>query len=241
MGPKVACPVGALPRPARGLLFDLGNVLCDDTLWQRWLLQLLLRLGVQVPFPTFSRLWRHEHLDDVYRGRREFCEAFQAFLLSLGLSRAQIDEVGAACQARRRQAEASARPLPGVKPTLARLRAAGIALGILSNSQHRAPILRGQLDRFALGGMFSAILSSVDLGRTKPELLCYLAATQAMRLPADEVAFVGHDAAELAGAARAGLMTVAFNFEPNAAADVFIARFDDLLRVVGTRPAQAAA
>jgi len=241
MGPKVACPVGALPRSARGLLFDLGNIVHDDSLWQQWLWQLLRRLGVPVPFPAFSRLWRDEYLDDVYRGRRDFGEAFRSFLLFLGLSSAEIDEVEAAGQARRRQSNAAARPLPGVRPTLARLHAAGTVLGVLGNSEHPAAALRRQLDGFALEGLFAAVLSSMDLGRSKPDLLCYLAAVEAMGLAPADVAFVGHDAAELAGAARAGLMTVAFNFQPGAAADVFIARFEDLLGVVTARPTQAAA
>ncbi len=241
MGPKVACPVGTLPRPARGLLLDLASIVHDDSPWQQWLWQLLRRLGVRAEYPALVRLWRDEYLDDVHCGRCGFGEALRALLFFLGLSSAEIDEVEAASQARRRQTSAAARPLPGVRPTLGRLHAAGIVLGVLANSEHPAPALRGQLDALALDGLFAAVLSSIDLGRCKPEPLCYLAAVRAMGLDGGEVAFVGHDAAELAGAARAGLMTVAFNPPRGAAADVFIARFEHLVGVVTAGPTRAAA
>ena len=121
LGP--ARPEGSLPRPVCGLLFDAGDVLYDDTVWRRWLLQVLARLGLHTNYRSFYHVWKHDFLDDVHRGRREFCEAFQAFLLSVGLSRAQVDEVESACQAKRNQWEASARPLPGVKSTLTKLQA----------------------------------------------------------------------------------------------------------------------
>jgi FMN phosphatase YigB (HAD superfamily) len=60
-----------------------------------------------------------------------------------------------------------------------------------------------------------------------------------MGLPADRVAFVGHDAEELAGAARVGLATIAFNYDPDARADVFITRFRQLLSLVSLRSPQA--
>jgi FMN phosphatase YigB (HAD superfamily) len=55
-----------------------------------------------------------------------------------------------------------------------------------------------------------------------------------MELPADRVAFVGHDAEELAGAAALGMPTIAFNYDPDAQADVFIASFQQLLPLVST-------
>jgi putative hydrolase of the HAD superfamily len=222
-------------------LFDAGGVLYDDTVWRRWLLRLLAQLGLHTNYRSFYHIWDHDFLDDVYRGRREFCEAFQTFLLSVGLSRAQVDEVEAACQARRRQWEMTARPLPGVKSTLSRLHAAGVVMGVLSDSEHPAAVLAGRLERFGLGGRFQAVVSSIDLERTKPDPVCYLTAARAMSLPPQEVAFVGHDADELAGAAKVGMSTIAFNQEAGAQADVFIARFEELLELVRSDARQAAA
>jgi HAD superfamily hydrolase (TIGR01509 family) len=234
-------PQGRLAEPVRGLVFEMRDVFYDDTIWRRWLLQVLRHLGLHTNYRSFYTVWDRDFLVDVHRGRREMCEAMQSFLLSIGLSHAQIDEVEAACLARRRQLENSARALPGVKSTLSRLHASGISLAVLSDSEHPAAALRQQLDRLGLAGLFAAVLSSLDLERTKPDPLCYQAAIEALRLPAGWLAFVGHDAEELAGATAIGMQTVAFNYLPEAEADVFITRFDELLDVVGPRTPYAAA
>lgn len=236
------CPQGQLCRPVRGLLFDMGDVLHDATLWRRWLLQLLGRIGLRANYRSFFYLWDRDYLADVYRGRRTFCDAFREFLRAAGLASAQIDEVEAACQARRRHWEETARPLPGVRPTLARLHASGYVLGVLSNSDRPAAELREQLQRFGLHMPFAAVVSSLDLGEIKPHPRGYRTALEQMELRAEEVAFVGHDTLELAGAAACGLATIAFNFDADAKADVFIARFEELLDIVSqTQPPYAAA
>ena len=225
-------PAGSLSRPIRGLLFDMGDVLHDATLWRRWLLQLLARMGLHTSYRLFYHVCDHEYLADVHRGRRDFHEALGDFLLAVGLSPAQIDEVQAACQAKRREWENTARLLPGVKPTLTRLHAAGYVLGVLSDSEHASPVLAEWLDRFGVGGLFTAVVSSIDLGQTKPHAIGYRTALEKMGLPPEQAIFVGHDTDELAGAARVGMETVAFNFDPDAKADVFIARFEELLDVL---------
>jgi FMN phosphatase YigB (HAD superfamily) len=83
-----------------------------------------------------------------------------------------------------------------------------------------------------LGQVFKAVVSSIDLERIKPDPVGYRTALEAMELAADRVAFVGHDAEELAGAAAVGMATIAFNHDPDAKADVFIARFEQLLPLV---------
>ena len=230
-----------LHRPVRGLLFDTCNVLYDDTVWRRWVLQLLSHVGLHTSYRCFFRLWDRDFLDDVHRGGRSVCEAFEAFLLSAGLSRGQIDEVKAACLGRRRHLESSNRPLPGVKTTLTRLHKAGFVLGAIANSEHSAGVLREQLARFGIEELFTTVISSIDLKQTMPVATCYRAALREMELPASLVAFVDHDAGELAGAAAIGMPTVAFNFDPEAEADVYLDRFEDLLEAVGKPSSLAAA
>ncbi len=230
-----------LPGPIRGVLFDLGNVLYDDTVWRRWVLQLLSHVGLHTNYRCFFRVWDRDYLEEVHRGQREFCDAFAAFLLSAGLSRGQIDEVEAACRARRHQLDAGARPLPGVKTTLERLHKSGLALGVVTNSEHPAHVLRQRLGLFGVQKLLATVVSSIDLKRTMPDAACYLRAVKDLKLPAEEVAFVGHDAAELSGAAAVGMPAIAFNFDTDARADVYLARFEELLEVIGTRPPLSAA
>jgi HAD superfamily hydrolase (TIGR01509 family) len=236
-----AHPKPWLPGQIRAVLLDLGNVLSDDTLWQRWLVQLLSRLGLRSDCQSFLQTWDRDYVDDVHCGRRGFYEALKAFLSSVGLSRSQIDEVEAACRGRRHLLENAARPLPGVRTALARLNESGFALGTINNSEHPAHVLRKRLDRFALGELFAAVVSSIDLKRAMPDPACYLSALAALNLPAQRVAFVGRKAAELAGATAAGMPTIALNADPDARADVCLARFEDLAEVLSARPPLAAA
>lgn len=222
-------------RGVQGLLFDMGDVLYDATGWRRWLLQLLARMGLHTHYRTLYHIWDDDFLADVHRGRREYQEAFQTFLLSVGLSRGQIDEVQAASLARKRDLEANARPLPGVRATVARLAADGAMLGVLCDSELDSDGVRAQLGRLGLGGYFSTVLSSIDLEYTKPSPVCYRAALGAMEMEAEDVVFVGHDGAELAGARAMGMETVAFNYEPGAVADHYLTRFEELLDVVDAR------
>jgi len=230
-----------LKRPVEGLVFDMGGVLYDDTVWRRWLLRVLGQLGLHTNYRSFYRLWDRQYLADVHRGRREFTAAFGEFLCAVGLSPAQIDEVQAACQARRRSLEVSIRPLPCVKTTLARLHQSGLALAALTDSEYSAAVLTERLERIGLAGLFDAVVSSIDLGHARPEPECYLTAISALRLSARQTAFVGHDSEELHGAADVGMCTIAFNFDADARADVFIARFEQLSEVVDGPRSYAAA
>ena len=231
----------SLTRPVKGILFDAGDVLYDTTTWRRWLLQLLRRLGVYANYRSLFYVFDHDFLPDVYRGRREFREAFEVFLLSVGLSRAQIDEVVAACQARRSQWEADTRPLPGVKSTLARLQAVGIALGVVTDCELPAAGLTERLTRFGLGGLFATVVSSLDLRRTMPHPVPYLTALANLKIQPNQAAFVGHDVEGLTGALTIGMQTIAFNFDPDAEADAFISRFDELFDLTTPGPGRAAA
>jgi len=223
------------------MVFGMGNVLYDATLWRRWLLRVLRRLGLCTSYRPFFHIWDREYLAEVRRGRRDFGEALRSFLLAAGLSPGQIQEVEAACEARRRHWEAEARLLTGVRTTLERLHAAGFVLAVATDSEYPAAVLRRRLDSLGLTGLFTTVVSSVDVGQTMPHPLPYLTALRHMRISPPQAAFVGHSACELAGASSLGMMTVAFNYEPEIEADAYAATFTDLLELTGvqTRYAEA--
>ncbi|MGH7192158.1 MAG: HAD family hydrolase [Candidatus Saccharimonadales bacterium] len=226
---------------AQGLLFEMDDVLHDATLWRRWLLQLLARMGLNTRYRSFFRVWDDEYLDDVHCGRREMGEAFRSFLLAAGLTHAQIDEVVAAGQARKRHLDATLRPLPGVRATIQRLAERGVVLGVLTDSDRCGDELRQTLHRLGLGERFSVVLSSLDIERTKPDAFCYRSALGLMGLDARQVAFVGHAADDLNGARRAGLRTVAFHRAVGVAAGHHLNRFDELLSLIEPGGARAGA
>lgn len=216
-----------------GLIFDMGDVLYDATVWRRWLLQQLGKLGLHAHYRSFFRVWDRDYLAAVHRGERTYDDAFRAFLRDAGLSRGQIDEIAIASRSRKRQLEGTARCLPGVRATLHRLRRAGVQLAVVSDSDLPAEQLEHWLVRLGLGGLFLSVVSSIDLKRTKPDPLCYRTALDEVALAAPRVAFVGHDADELRGAKRIGMRTIAFNFDRDSVADLYLGRFDELLNLVG--------
>lgn len=234
-------------RPVRGLLFDMCNVFYDVTLWRHWVWQLLSHFDIEADYRDFFYLWDHNYRDAVHRGHRNFDEAFASLLRSLGIAPGEIIEIEAAVRARRRHLDETARPLPGVCDTLRNLDQAGFALGSICNSEHTADALRQRLQRFGVAKIFSSVVSSSDVGHVMPDPQSYHAALRAMGLhqpgsplcPA-EVAFIGHDRAELIGAARIGMVTIAINFDTDATADSYLMRFDQLTNVVG-RPLPLAA
>ena len=190
-----------------------------------------MRLGLRTEYGPFFRIFDRDYLDAVYRGQRPFSDALDAFLISAGLSAGQAEEVHRALDSYRRQSDASHRPLIGVRETLAQLHSSGVKLGVLCNCEHSGETIRQQLAELLGESPWAAVISSRDLGCTMPEAACYRAALQAMQLPAAEVAFVGHDARELRGAAVQGLATIAFNSDRDARADVYLQRFEDLIEL----------
>lgn len=212
----------------RGIVFDMGDILFDAATWRRWLYRLLRQLGMADSYADVFGKWDRDYLDAVHRGQRQYHEAFAAFLTSCGFSAAQIDEVVAASMARKREIEAGVRPFAGVKPTLKRLREHGLSLAVLSDSESTAEQIRQRLERLEIGSPFSAVVSSFDLGRTKPAAACYRAALGALGVAPREAMFVGHDLDELQGAAAVGMRTVAYNHSPGTSADFQLRRFEEL-------------
>ena len=103
------------------VFFDLGGVLYDDTVWRRWLLQLLTRMGMHSEYAAFFRTWDREYGDDAAWGRIPFWPALKTFLMSAGLSASQTEEVEAAGRAQFRQWEQQLRPYPYVRSALHQL------------------------------------------------------------------------------------------------------------------------
>jgi HAD superfamily hydrolase (TIGR01509 family) len=198
----------------RYVVFDMGDVLYDATLWRRWLVRVVRQLGFDVHYPGFFEDWDGRYLPDVHLGRRAYREAFGGFLLDRGLSPPQT------------------RPFPGVFHTLEQLGRGRRVMGVLSNSELTGAELREKLGVLGLGHFFTTVASSFDLGFRKPDPAAYYGILEQMGAEPDESIFVGHALDELVGAAGVGMHTLAFNYGPDTLADYHAHHFSDIANII---------
>ncbi len=233
----ISSPISGVPEPdssappLAGIMLDVPDVLYDATLWQRWLFQLLVRMGAATNYAEFVLTWG-DRLVDVHRGRREYTEALQSFLLELGLSWAQVDEIEAASRIQRRSLELDVRPLPGATRVIEELNRRKIPLVAWADTPHSAAKWAERLEHIVPRARFHAVLTSFELECTQPAELCYRAALDVLGKPAEQILYLGHDTQHLAAAARAGMRTAAVNFAPSAQANHLLMRMDELVGVV---------
>ncbi|MEZ5300912.1 MAG: HAD-IA family hydrolase [Verrucomicrobiales bacterium] len=80
---------------------------------------------------------------------------------------------------------------PDVRPALERLRAAGMAVGILSNFDRR---LAAALGGLGIADCFCQVVISAEVGASKPDPAIFAAAARAMGRPASACLHIGDDA-----------------------------------------------
>jgi putative hydrolase of the HAD superfamily len=98
------------------------------------------------------------------------------------------------------------RERPQASQTLRSLKAAGLAIGIVSNFDQRLPDL---LDSLGLLGDLDALVLPAHVGAAKPDRRIFDHALAAIGVPAARAAYVGDDAMrDLAGARAAGLAAI---------------------------------
>jgi HAD superfamily hydrolase (TIGR01509 family) len=223
----------------RAVIFDMGDIFFDATPWRRALTARLQELGVAIDYPQLCRGWEAK-LVEVYLGRREYWAALTEFVTERGLSEAAVADTIAF--AREMAARVEARTLfDGVAETLAALRAKGVSLAVLSDTESPEARVRCRLAQMGIERCFAAVVTSIDIGHVKPEPEAYAAALARLGATADQTAFVGHDVDELEGAMQCGMTAIAYNYESDAPASHFIDRFPELLNIVDGSPARQTA
>ena len=121
--------------------------------------------------------------------------------------------------------------IPGGKETLAGLKQRGFVLGIVTDTMYPVEWKMRWLDKVGVAEFIDVVACSTVLGVHKPDPAMYLNALQQAHLTPSESAFVGHDASELEGACKAGMTTVAVNYDPGTKADYYARSLVDLLNV----------
>lgn len=217
----------------RGIIFDVGDILYDASAWRRWLTNRLVADGVRISYPELVERWEAQ-LVDVYRGRAEYWDRFAALLDEVALEQSRREAVASEARRMADDVQVDRQPMTGVPETLERLKAVGLRLAALSDTESGEERVRALLRQIGIEQYFDAVVTSADIGLVKPDTGAYRAAADALGLAAEDCAFVGHDIDELEGALSAGITAVAFNYHPDAPADVYIDDFTELLDAIST-------
>jgi putative hydrolase of the HAD superfamily len=183
----------------RGLILDFGGVVTTDLFAE--LSAFSARAGLDPA--AFARALRDDH-----EGREAF-EAVEAgkigqrdFEVTIGRLLG-VDDHGLLTRAL-----GGLRPRPEVLDLIRRARAAGVRVGLLSNSWGD-----GEYDPYQgydLDSIFDAVVISGETGTRKPEPAIYLIATDELGVSPRECVFADDSAANLPPAEELGMATVHF-------------------------------
>jgi putative hydrolase of the HAD superfamily len=213
-------------RKIHGLIFDAGDILYFRPQRGHGFAAFLKELGLEIRPDNAQQKKAIEH--QAYRGQITHDEYREAVVGIYGVT--QPEQV-----ARGKQAliddDSNVAFFEGVPETLCALKEQGFLLGIVTDTANSISSKLNWFERGGFGHVWDSIISSMDVGTRKPDAKIYHAALQQLGLTADRVVFIGHRAAELAGAREVGMQTVAFNYDKDARADYFIEKFSDLLKV----------
>ncbi len=217
----------------KAIIYDLGDILYDAHRWRLWTYNVLRRRGCT--WATFREYYEEYEawLLPVYRGEQDYDGRFLAWL-----QRCSAEDLLGAAMRRKEHYERSRRLYAGVRRTLRLLAACGVANVVLTDSEspgHR--IGEGLALRYGLDGCLHGVVSSRDVGRTKPAREAFFAALSRADCGVGDALFVGHDKDELDGARAIGLRCVEFNnyLGYSTEADFRIRRFSQLMRIARAR------
>jgi putative hydrolase of the HAD superfamily len=100
-------------------------------------------------------------------------------------------------------------------PTLQKLHAAGVPVGVLTDVPYGMPdhLTRAYLTDTGLEAWAGALITSTSVGVRKPETNGYLQLAAALGVPVDRMVFVGNEPKDVEGANRAGAISVLLDRE----------------------------
>jgi FMN phosphatase YigB (HAD superfamily) len=216
----------------KALIFDVGDILYDASVWRKWLTGELVELGKPVTYDGLVAAWE-TLLVDVYKGQADYWKKFVELMQQFGLQPDEITAIQASAKDKGQAVVADRCPMPGVPETLSKLHAQGIKLVALSDTESGEAGIRKTLKQLNIEQYFHAVVSSSAIGHVKPEPQAFDYAIQATGCTKCECGFVAHDIDELAGAQQHDLRAIGYNYHPDAPADTYIEHFSELLKVVG--------
>jgi HAD superfamily hydrolase (TIGR01509 family) len=206
-------------RFPEGVLFDYGGTLVEELSFDaragnEWLFARAAEVPSNVSFELV--LERSRRVTQLVADRREQhqVETPWAALAGLTYDFLGIELIGARAELELGfwKAAVSTRPTPGVHAMLARLRAANVQLGVVSNACFAAAVIRYELAKHGLAEHLSQVIVSAEYAVRKPNVLLFETAVARLGTEPHETWFVGDRLdTDVAGANAAGLTSVWFN------------------------------
>lgn len=213
-------------RKIKGIFFDAGNILYHKPRKGVHLRRFLARHKLRAVADV--RAEKRKLKDLAFHGVIDRQEFYEGVIRLYGVTDPALLKEGA--EALLLDAT-TVEIIDGVPETLKALKHKGFILGIISDTATPIQVKLGWFEQGGFGDVFDSFISSKEIGARKPDCLIYQEAFRKVGLSQEESVFVGHKASELSGARKAGMATIAFNYDKNARADAYIDRFADLLDV----------
>jgi HAD superfamily hydrolase (TIGR01509 family) len=213
----------------KAVLFDAGDVLYHRPRRGKGLAAFLAQHGLSSATPDGRRLAdlkRRAHAGEITR------ETYQDTVLELhGVSNPALKLDGRSIMD---EEQRDIEFFEGVPETLKRLKAAGLRLGVVTNTYDATADKLEWFRRAGIDSVWDGFATSCELKVCKPDARIYLAALNPLGVQSKEAAFVGHAAVELQGAKALGMTTIAFNRDDERVrGDHVISSFTELLPLVG--------
>jgi putative hydrolase of the HAD superfamily len=166
--------------------------------------------------------------DLAYQGKMHRHEYFKRLVMLYGIQDEQAIADGVAALS---QDANLVGIFEGVPDTINALKTSGFLLAIITDTAMPFSKKLGWFDEHGFGRVWDVVISSKELGVRKPSPEMYQEALSQAGVTPEEAIFVGHKKSELDGAKAVGLKTIAFNYDRDATADIYINHFSDLLNV----------
>jgi HAD superfamily hydrolase (TIGR01509 family) len=212
----------------KALIFDVGDILYDASVWRKWLTNELNRVGVTISYDRLVEDWERL-LIPVYKGQADYWAVFDGLLKSYDLEPAVRNSLTTAAREKGKSVQVDRQPMPGVPETLQALQEKGVNLVALSDSESGEAGIRKTLNQLGIEQYFDAVVSSFAIGHVKPEPEAFDFAVKQTGFPKSKCGFVAHDIDELEGAQRYGLLAIAYNYHRDAPADFYLQHFQELI------------
>jgi FMN phosphatase YigB (HAD superfamily) len=213
----------------KGVFFDAAGVLYNRPVSTRaYALSLFKQEGSVTELSAQDRARQQALRSQANRGQLSPDEYWDQFLLMHGVT---SPEERGILVGKINDYSDNVLPIPGGREALLGLKQRGFVLGIVTDTMYPLEWKMRWLNTVGVAEFMDVITCSTVLGAHKPDPAMYLNALQQAGLTPDQSAFVGHDAEELRGAHKAGIATVAVNYEPGTIADYYAHSLMDLLDV----------